>query len=98
FGARGERDLGLHLARVGVENIARTAEGAFDLLAGNEMTDVPHFLRPPGRAVMAPDCVGRGPVGQAAGGAHASRNPALRRGWKPRNSRGNPAPASLSGN
>ena len=43
----GERDLGLHLAGIGIEHVAGPARGALDLLAADEMTDVAHHVLPP---------------------------------------------------
>jgi hypothetical protein len=38
----GQRDLGLHFAGIGVEDVARTSRCSFDCLAADEMTDLTH--------------------------------------------------------
>jgi len=54
FGMLGESHLGLHLAGVGVENVAEAPGSPFDRLAANKMADLTHgslsfdFLRGPG--------------------------------------------------
>src|SRR5579885_3034561 len=40
--AVGERDLGLHLSGIGVEDVAEAPRRALDLLAADEMTDLAH--------------------------------------------------------
>ena len=42
FGVLGESDLGLHLAGVGIENVAEPAGGPFDGFAADEMADLTH--------------------------------------------------------
>ena len=42
LGMLGERDLGLHLAGVGIENVAEAPGGSFDRLAADEMADLTH--------------------------------------------------------
>ena len=39
-----KRDLGLHLAGVGIEHVAAPAGGALDLLAADEMADLAHHF------------------------------------------------------
>ncbi len=41
-----QRDLGLHLAGIGIENVAETARRALDLLAADEMADLAHAYSP----------------------------------------------------
>ena len=59
LGMLGERDLGLHLAGIGIEDVAEPPGGALDRLAADEMADLAHeslssgFLRGPGRGLGA---------------------------------------------
>ena len=46
FRSLGEADLGLHLAGIGVENVATAAGRARDLLAADEMADFAHACLP----------------------------------------------------
>ncbi len=41
-----QRDLGLHFAGIGVENVAETARRALDLLTANKMTNLTHAYSP----------------------------------------------------
>ena len=42
LGMLGQRHLGLHLAGIGVEDVAEPSGGAFDGLAADEMADLTH--------------------------------------------------------
>ena len=60
LGLAGERDLGLHLAGIGIEHVAQSAGGALDLLAADEMADLTHGL-PPCDCSRACQAAGRQP-------------------------------------
>ena len=42
LGMLGERDLGLHLAGIGIEDVAEPSGGPLDVLAADEMADLTH--------------------------------------------------------
>ena len=102
LGLAGERDLGLDLAGIGVEDVAEAAGLALDRLAADEMTDVAHS-RPPMQLHREP-CAGPfADWDSAAGEAAAKRSATAKRQiislYRPLSARGLrwPARAGLYG-
>ena len=58
LGVLGQRDLGLHLAGIGIEHIAEPPRTALDLLAADEMADLAHRVLHEFRRALRPFRVG----------------------------------------